>query len=149
MERNSYLLRRFIQLHPNIHIFHEAPTPEEYIALRVAAGLSAKSLTGAKIALKNSIFAVTLRHEDELVGMGRIIGDGGCFYQVVDIAVAPSYQGKGLGKLIMTEITNYLENNAPDKSYVSLLADVPADHLYKKFGFDYTHPKSLGMYRRY
>ena len=134
---------------PSIHIFHEAPMPEEYLALRVAAGLSAKSLTGAEIALKNSIFAVTLRHEDELVGMGRIIGDGGCFYQVVDIAVAPSYQGKGLGKLIMTEITNYLENNAPDKSYVSLLADVPADHLYKKFGFDYTHPKSLGMYRRY
>ncbi|MCY9514408.1 GNAT family N-acetyltransferase [Paenibacillus apiarius] len=136
-------------MHPNIHIVHEAPTPEEYTSLRVAAGLSPKSLAGAEIALKNSIFAVTLRHEDELVGMGRIIGDGGCFYQVVDIAVAPSYQGQGLGKMIMAEITNYLEHNAPDKSYVSLLADVPADHLYKKFGFDYTHPKSLGMFKRY
>ncbi|WP_373454357.1 hypothetical protein [Cereibacter changlensis] len=27
--------------------------------------------------------------------MGRLIGDGGCFFQIVDIAVDPSHQGQG------------------------------------------------------
>ncbi|MCG7409942.1 GNAT family N-acetyltransferase [Paenibacillus sp. ACRRX] len=130
-----------------ITVLYEAPQPEEYLQLRAQTGLSLKSLDGAKIGLANSIFAVILRQEDKLIGMGRIIGDGGCFYQVVDIAVDPAQQGQGLGKLIMNEITTYLDIHAPKGAYISLLADVPADQLYKQFGFDYTQPKSLGMYR--
>ena len=33
--------------------------------------------------------------------MGRVIGDGGLFFQVVDIAVEPAHQGRGLGKAIV------------------------------------------------
>ncbi|KQL50657.1 GNAT family acetyltransferase [Heyndrickxia shackletonii] len=130
-------------------IFYEAPAPEEYNELRVKAGLSSKDLNASKTGLKNSILAVTLRFGEKLIGMGRIIGDGGNFYHIVDIAVDPAYQGQGLGKTIMTELTNYLDKNAPADSYVSLIADLPADQLYKKFGFDYTQPKSVGMYKRY
>ncbi|AJS59838.1 GNAT family N-acetyltransferase [Paenibacillus sp. IHBB 10380] len=134
----------------NIEISYSPPEPEEYISLRIAAGLSPKDLTGSKIALQNSLFVVTLRHLDKrLIGMGRIIGDGGCFFHIVDIAVDPIYQGKGLGKLIMTEIMNYLDEEAPKGSYVSLIADVPADKLYKRYGFEYTDPKSVGMYKKY
>lgn len=131
-----------------VAVIHEAPQPEEYCQLRIRAGLSPKSLDGARTGLHNSIFAVSLRQEGELIGMGRIIGDGGCFYQVVDIAVEPAYQGRGLGKVIMNEITSYLDQHAAKGAYVSLLADVPADQLYKQYGFDYTAPHSLGMYRR-
>ena len=102
---------------------------------------------GAAIALPNSLFAVTLYENERLVGMGRVIGDGGCFFQVVDIAVHPDCQGKGLGKTIMNEIMAYL-NQVPDKAYVSLIADHPADHLYQKYGFQYTLPRSQGMYWR-
>jgi len=35
--------------------------------------------------------------------MGRVVGDGGCFHQVVDIAVLPRHQGKEVGKRIMVE----------------------------------------------
>ncbi|WMM25229.1 GNAT family N-acetyltransferase [Tissierella sp. MB52-C2] len=66
--------------------------------------MSPKDEVASEIGLNNSIFIVTLRDCDKLVGMGRIIGDKGCFYHIVDTAVAPSYQGKGLGKLIMSEI---------------------------------------------
>lgn len=134
----------------NVEIRYNPPAAEEYLALRAAAGLSPKDLAGSKIALQNSIFAVTLRQPDkQLIGMGRIIGDGGCFFHIVDIAVHPDYQGKGLGKVMMSEIMNYLEGHAPKESYVSLIADVPADSLYAKYGFDYTGPKSVGMYKKY
>jgi len=49
----------------------------------------------------------------------------------------------------MSELINYLDEHAPAHSYVSLIADLPADQLYKKFGFDYTQPRSVGMYKKY
>jgi ribosomal protein S18 acetylase RimI-like enzyme len=130
-------------------IIYEAPSAKEYAELRVEAGLSPKSLEAAEEGLKNSIFAVALRESSTLIGMGRIIGDGGCFYQIVDIAVKPAYQGRGLGKVIMSELTAYLQEHTHEGAYVSLLADVPADKLYQQFGFQYTQPRSVGMYRRY
>ncbi|CAH8772801.1 GNAT family N-acetyltransferase [Paenibacillus dendritiformis] len=136
-------------MNSNVLILHEAPSPEEYVAIRTAAGLSSKSLEGAAVGLQNSCFTVTLRQDGKLIGMGRIIGDGGCFFQVVDICVMPSHQGQGWGKTIMTEISRYLDENAPKQSYVSLIADGPADQLYAQFGFDYTYPRSVGMYKRY
>lgn len=132
----------------HINIEHIPPSAAEYLALRKSAGLSAMSQEGAEIGLPNSLFAVCLREENEIVGMGRVIGDGGCFFQVVDIAVRPDQQGRGYGKLIMSEIMNYLREHVPARGLVSLLADVPADRLYAQFGFSYTSPKSEGMWWR-
>ena len=80
--------------------------------------------------------------------MGRIIGDHGCFYQLVDIAIIPDMQGLGLGRVIMDTLTDYLNNHLPPGAYVSLIADLPADKLYQKYGFEYTNPHSVGMYRK-
>ena len=77
--------------------------------------------------------------------MGRIIGDGGCFYQVVDIAVLPEHQSCGLGKAIMREIVGYIAREVPESGYVSLLADGEAYRLYQQFGFSVTAPASVGM----
>ena len=132
----------------DIDVSYEIPNAQEYNNLRIISGLSPKDEVASEVGLKNSIFIVTLRDSEKLIGMGRIIGDKGCFYHIVDIAVAPSYQGNGLGKRIMSEIDTYLKNNIPKNSYVSLIADIPADELYKKFGFEYSAPKSIGMMRK-
>ncbi|UTR06969.1 GNAT family N-acetyltransferase [Alkalihalobacillus sp. LMS6] len=130
-------------------VVFEPPTPKAYNELRLEGGISGKSLEAAEVGLKNSLFAVSLYDQDVLIGMGRVIGDGGAFFQVVDIVVKPSYQGKGLGKVIMEEITTYLDRHTYPGSYVSLIADGDADHLYKKFSFNYTAPRSQGVYRKY
>ena len=121
------------------------PAIATYQLLRVAAGLSAKSTEAAAKGLPNSLFAVQVLLGDEVVGMGRIIGDGGCFFQVVDIAVLPAHQGKGLGKLIMREIMRYIDSEVPPSAYVSLIADGQAQDLYAQFGFRHTAPASVGM----
>ena len=121
------------------------PAIATYQLLRVAAGLSAKSTEAAAKGLPNSLFAVQVLLGDEVVGMGRIIGDGGCFFQVVDIAVLPAHQGKGLGKLIMREIMQFIETEVPQSAYVSLIADGQAQDLYAQFGFRHTAPASVGM----
>jgi GNAT superfamily N-acetyltransferase len=83
--------------------------------------------------------------EGEAVGMGRLIGDGGCFFQVVDIAVLPAHQGQGLGKRIMQAISDYIRDHVPASAYVSLIADGQAHRLYAQYGFAMTAPASVGM----
>lgn len=116
--------------------------------LRAAAGMSARSVEGAEIGLPNSWFGVTIRHEGRAVGMGRIIGDGGTAFQIVDIVVEPDHQKRGLGKRIMTALMEQLIAEAPAKAYVSLIADGKAQYLYAKYGFAPTAPESIGMYWR-
>lgn len=122
-----------------------APTLEDYLRLRQVSGLSPKSEDGARIGLAHSCFAVRVAQGAQIVGMGRVIGDGGCFFQIVDIAVAPAHQGQGLGKAIMAALMEWLHAHAPDRAYVSLIADGPARHLYARFGFVETAPASVGM----
>ncbi|MFI8980725.1 MULTISPECIES: GNAT family N-acetyltransferase [Pseudomonas] len=127
----------------------ETPSVETYRALRLASGLSPKTIEAALKGLPNTLFAVQILHDEQPVGMGRIIGDGGCFFQVVDIAVLKEHQGKGLGKRIMGEILQYIEAEVPESGYVSLIADGQAQDLYAQFGFVHTAPRSVGMaYKR-
>ncbi|MFC3179986.1 GNAT family N-acetyltransferase [Cypionkella sinensis] len=129
-------------------VVKRTPTATEYLHLRAAAGLSPFSEEAASRGLAGTLFAVVLEQEDRVVGMGRLIGDGGCFFQIVDIAVIPSDQGQGLGKTIMRELMEFVTGHLPASAYVSLIADVPANRLYEKFGFVETAPRSLGMARR-
>jgi len=80
--------------------------------------------------------------------MGRMIGDGGCFFQLVGMAVLPAHQGKGVGKMIMEELKEWMDENVPETGVVLLFADGPAKYLYKQYGFVETEglPRSsVGM----
>lgn len=119
---------------------------ETYLRLRIESGLSPKTPKAAAIGLENSVHSVMIESENMVIGMGRIIGDGGCFCQIVDICVLPEFQGKGIGKMIMKNISDFIRNNLPASCYVSLIADGNASFLYEKFGFKDTMPVSKGMY---
>lgn len=124
------------------------PTPEDYVALRALGGLSPFSMEAAAEGLGGALFSVLLVDRGEAVGMGRVIGDGGCFFQIVDIVVHPAYQGYGFGTAIMKALMDWLRATAPKGAYVSLIADRPADRLYARFGFEETAPVSIGMATR-
>jgi GNAT superfamily N-acetyltransferase len=121
------------------------PSLEDYRRLRVETGLSPRAPEAAARGLAGSLFALQLVHEERVVGMARVIGDGGCFFQVVDVAVDPDHQGRGLGRALMAAVLEWLASHVPETGYVSLLADVPADALYAQFGFRPTAPETVGM----
>lgn len=121
------------------------PSVEDYRRLRLVSGLSAKNQAAAEAGLPNTWFAVTIRHGDDTVGMGRVIGDGGTAFQIVDIAVEPAHQGQGLGKTIVAALVDHLRAHAPASAYVSLIADGDAQFLYAKYGFEPVMPASIGM----
>ncbi|MCW3482163.1 GNAT family N-acetyltransferase [Neisseriaceae bacterium JH1-16] len=132
-------------MHDDYTLIAAPPAIDDYRRLRVAAGLSAKSAEAAARGLPNTLFGVRIERAGSVVGMGRVIGDGGCFYQVVDIAVDPAHQGRGLGKRIVAALVDWQRDNIPDSAYVSLIADGQAHALYAQYGFAPTAPASIGM----
>ncbi|AXR76401.1 GNAT family N-acetyltransferase [Natrarchaeobaculum sulfurireducens] len=135
--------------HPDPYAIREQlPEPETFAGLRDAAGMSPRSLEGIERGLSNSIYGVVAiyRPTGEVVGMGRIVGDGGTVYQISDMAVHPDHQRRGLGTRIMARLEAYIDETAPPNAYVNLLADV--DGFYERFGYEETRPASKGLYRR-
>jgi len=126
-------------------ITHATPSVDDYRRLRLAAGMSDRSPASVAAGLPNTFFGVVARVDGQVVGMGRIIGDGGTAFQLVDIAVEPAFQGRGIGKAIVARLVDHLNTNAPKGAYVSLIADGNAHYLYAKFGFQPTAPASIGM----
>jgi GNAT superfamily N-acetyltransferase len=70
----------------------------------------------------------------ETVGMGRLLGDGGWYFHVIDMAVLPEHQRRGLGDVILTALLDHVRNHAPKGAFVNLLADPPGVALYRRHG---------------
>lgn len=121
------------------------PDPAAYRRRRAQVGLSPKSVEAGERGVAGTLFGVSLFDGDRLVGIGRVIGDGGCFFTLVDLAVDREYQGRGLGKRILTALDAWLQANAPASAHVALFADGDARHLYAQYGFIETGPRSVGM----
>ncbi|WP_319533196.1 GNAT family N-acetyltransferase [uncultured Cohaesibacter sp.] len=126
-------------------ILRQTPPLEDFLRLRRITGLTVYSEEAARKGLKGTVMAVMIRYGEDVVGMGRLVGDGGCVFVIADIAVDPAHQGQGLGKAIMAELMDYVNSELGSKAYVSLVADLPADKLYAQFGFEPVAPASIGM----
>ncbi|HMG22166.1 MAG TPA: GNAT family N-acetyltransferase [Kofleriaceae bacterium] len=124
-----------------------APTAADYVRLRVDAGLTPRRPEQATAAMAGSWALVHVVHVPTAttVGMGRIIGDGGWYFHIVDMAVLPAHQRRGLGDRILTALLDHIRKRAPAGAYVNLLADEPGRMLYARHGFVETAPGSIGM----
>ncbi|WP_077612422.1 GNAT family N-acetyltransferase [Clostridium sp. Marseille-P2415] len=132
-----------------MRVTYEKPSAEDYVSLRLRSGMGNKDLMRSRIALRHSLFTVSLYEEGALIGFGRIVGDGGITYVVSDIMVDEAYRRKGYAERIMEEIDRYFEENTFEDSYICLIANHPADILYHKHGFEYLPENKCGMLRRH
>ncbi len=127
------------------HIIERAPTLEEYRRMTYAVGW--QDLTNfdvAETALRNAIFHVVVCFGDEIVGMGRIVGDGAMFYYLQDVSVVPEHRGRGIGRLIVDRLMLYVKSNAPDRAFVGLFATEGHEDFYHHYGFE-IDPSYTGM----
>jgi len=123
------------------------PPVADYLRLRAESGLSPKTEQQARAALPGSWAACHVVQEatGEVVGMGRLLGDGGWYFHVVDLAVLPGHQRRGLGDAVLGALLDRVREAAPPGAYVNLLADPPGRRLYARHGFTETAPGSVGM----
>jgi len=128
-----------------IELVERFPGVEDYLRIRSAAGMHPKTVEAATRALPNTLYGVSLHRDGEIVGMGRIIGDNGCFFTIVDIAIVPELKGRGLGRRVMAALDAWIQKNVPESAYVTLVADGDAKYLYQKFGFAESAPIAVNM----
>ena len=91
----------------------------------------------SKRALDNTYYSVSIYADERIVGYGRIIGDTICFMYIQDIMVAPMYQGKGIGTMVMNKLLSKIyeiKKDNPDlRTYLG--ASKGRESFYERFGF--------------
>jgi ribosomal protein S18 acetylase RimI-like enzyme len=123
------------------------PTLEEYKYLCESVGwTNYMNFDVVETSLMNSIRCITVKDKEQIVGMGRIVGDGAIYFYIQDIMVHPDYQKNGIGKEIMNHLVEYLNTNAPDKAFVGLFASQGKEPFYEKYGFKDFSPNMTGMF---
>ncbi len=82
---------------------------EDYLALRGRVNWKTLSYEQAKKAINNSLYIVTAMEDDNLIGMGRVVGDGAVICYVQDLIVTPEVQKKGIGSAILGKLKTYVD----------------------------------------
>ena len=59
------------------------------------------SLEQTELAMKNTLFKVSIFDGEKIVAMARAIGDKGLCYYIKDVVVHPDYQGRGVGRILI------------------------------------------------
>lgn len=121
------------------------PDVENYRRLRHASGLTPKSTQQSLPAIASAWAGCHVVHvpTGEVAAMGRVIGDGGWYFHIVDMATAPDHQRRGLGASVLSHLLRTIDEQAPPNPYVTLMADPPGRRLYEEFGFRATSSEGL------
>lgn len=109
---------------------------EDYCRLRESVEWLNFAREQTEKALNNSLYTVAAEKDKQVVGMGRLIGDG-MYYTIVDIVVQPAYQKMGIGSKIVDMLLEYVNKETPvgGRSSVQLVAEKGKEAFYEKRGF--------------
>ena len=119
---------------------------EEYNYLFDIVGWGSYPVEISKKALSNNIYSVSIYDNDNIIGYGRLIGDGIIFLYIHDIMVKPEYQGKGIGKTIMQKLLSKVEELRKENPDLLLYlgASKGKEDFYRKCGFITREEAGLG-----
>ncbi|GAB4059891.1 GNAT family N-acetyltransferase [Catellatospora paridis] len=128
-------------------VIDRLPTLDEFITVTSAVGWQhAYDLDALPLSLERTRHAVVAVHEGEVVGVGRVLGDGAIYFYLHDIAVLPAHQGRGVGRAIVTALERWIATQAGPRSFVGLFAAGDSMRLYETFGYR-ADPAMTGVYR--
>jgi aralkylamine N-acetyltransferase len=129
-----------------IKIIHDkSVSPLDVQDLCASVGWSRREPGLISKALLNSLSVVSAWEKDVMVGFARATGDYVFNATVWDVAVRPSHQKRGIGRLLMVELLHDLDQYGIP--LITLYADPGTDGFYKRFGFS-TDPSGVrGMFR--
>jgi len=100
-------------------------------ALYRAAPLGDKKPDDLKLVFTNSLYRCLAADDGRLVAAGRALADGRDCAYLADIAVLPSYQGRGLG----AEVVQRLLERCKGHRKIILYAVPGRESLYARHGF--------------
>lgn len=111
---------------------------EDFIRLRMQAGLAEIPVEHARKALQNSLINVSAIYNGELVGMGRLVGDGAMYWYLQEIIILPQFQRKGIGTMIVNHLVDYARENSTTGKFTTIggVSAKGKEPFYEKIGFE-------------
>ncbi len=119
---------------------------QDYLMVRSKVGWITLLEKQAKTALEHSICTIGAYENDQLIGMGRIVGDGAVICYIQDLIVVPEYQSKGVGSMILEHLVEYVKCIQKENSQMMLclMCAKGREEFYEKHGFIARPTESLG-----
>ena len=131
----------------SIQIVERRPTAQEFAQLSAAVGWKSRDEKAVARALEGSLYAVCAEVDRVVVGMGRIIGDGGLHYYLSDVAVHPAHQRRGIGSRIVQSLTRFVETVPFKNTWIGVFAVEGTVEFYARYGYRAQAPTGPAMYR--
>lgn len=125
-----------------IEMLDGLPPVEDYLRLREAVGWSTCGFQVAEQALAASLLGVYATKDGEIVGAGRIIGDGVMYAYVQDLMIHPHHQGAGIGSRLLDRLRRSLTTSGYGRTLL-LVASDEVRGFYEKHGFNVMNDRVL------
>lgn len=113
---------------------HEFPSNKDFNDVFLSVGWGSREDERIEKTRENTVFAVSVYENENIVGMARVIGDG-AYFMVYDLCVRKEYQGKGVGRILVTEIVNWYKDIEDEDTVLHLGSAEGKEKFYEKFGF--------------
>ena len=123
-------------------------TAEQFIELWETVWGDGPSLQQTELAMKHTLFRVSIWDDDRIIALARMNGDMGLNYYIKDVVVRPEYQKKGIGRLLINELFKFINDNGVEGTdiFVELCAVPDKIPFYKKFGFEANEAQRLKIF---
>ena len=123
---NDLTAKQFTELWESV--WGNGPTPEQ-----------------TALAMEHTLFRVSVFDGEKIVAMARMIGDLGLDYYIKDVIVRPEYQHRGIGRLLIQELLNFIrQNGIRDTDIFTELCAMPDKiPFYERFGFSANEAQRL------
>lgn len=115
--------------------------PEEHMALWESAGWGSLDRDLVETSLRGSYATFAVRDGGRIIAMARLIGDGGMAFYLKDLIVSPDYQGKGIGRELLSYVEDFVRGELKEGwwSYLQLMSAKGKEEFYLKCGYK-AHP---------
>lgn len=125
-------------------------TAEEFLLLWESVWGDGPTLEQTRLAMEHTLFRVSVYDGEKVVAMARVNGDMGLDYYIKDVVVRPEYQGRGIGRMLIVELLNYINDNGipGTEIFVELCAMPDKIPFYEKFGFSANEAQRLKIMHR-
>ena len=87
--------------------------------------------------LANALFTIVAVKNDEIIAMGRLLGDAAIYWFITDVFVLTEHQGKGIGSEIINQLLEHVKKSgiAGTEVSVCLMCAKGKEGFYERFGF--------------
>ena len=121
---------------PPCTVVERLPDAETYNRLRGSVGWATYEADTIEHCLAQSRYCVCAALGDgEIIGMARVVGDGGLVCYIQDVIVLPQWQRRGIGRAMMDKVMAFVDEHAAPGAVIGLMAALGKEAFYRRYGF--------------